>query len=45
MEQKGIVRREMYQNHVTYFLTDTGMKIKESLRSFFGLMAGFNQVE
>ena len=41
MEQKGIVRREMYQNHVTYFLTDTGMKIKESLKSFFNVMARF----
>ncbi|MCL4345993.1 MAG: winged helix-turn-helix transcriptional regulator [Candidatus Thermoplasmatota archaeon] len=39
MEEAGMVRKGMNQDHVTYFLTESGMKIKDTLKGFFDLMA------
>ncbi|MGP6207408.1 winged helix-turn-helix transcriptional regulator [Cuniculiplasma sp. SKW3] len=43
MEDKCIIRREIYENHITYYLTETGLRIKESLKSFFVLMANYKE--
>ena len=40
MEKMGIVKRSTYDNHITYFLTEEGLKLKESLKDFFTLVAG-----